>query len=132
MQIYVTTETTCHDSRHAEEKFGEWYEHQDSEVTGIRNAQPKHATWKCFEVEEADDYFVVSIRYEDGDTFGHSTGNIDIEGVYTSEDEANKIKEQIHTGKYKPGTYESWNGYFNNVEDVKIDHFSLGGYSKVG
>ncbi len=82
--------------------------------------------------------YVVLVRYEDGDTFGNSYGHGHIEGVYLSEDQAQKIVESIRENTYvgKDATKEDhgyipWNGYFNRLESVNYHPMMIRKYPMV-
>ena len=87
----------------------------------------KPESW-YFEERELDceepprDVYVVLVRYSDGDTFGSSTGNGYIEGVYANKSQAMKVVESIrndtYIGKGKRG-YVLWKGFFNELELVR-------------
>lgn len=67
--------------------------------------------------------FVLIVRYQDGDTFGYTSGYWRVEGIYLSTSEADKIKQKIVSGKYKK--YEPWNGYFAHLENIEIHRIRL-------
>lgn len=82
--------------------------------------------------------YVVLVRYKDGDTFGNSYGHGYIEGVYLSEDQAQKIVESIREDKYvkkggakKFASYLPWNGYFNRLESVNYHPMMIRKYPMV-
>lgn len=90
--------------------------------------------------------YLLIVRYEDGGTFGCTTGNWHIEHIGLSESEALEIKRRIegddryyHEAKYyygknkKPYTssytgshgYKPWQGFFEKLERVEIHAFKL-------
>jgi hypothetical protein len=82
--------------------------------------------------------YVVLVRYKDGDTFGNSYGHGYIEGVYLSEDRAQKVVEAIREDTYvgegatkKSRGYIPWNGYFNRLESVNYHPMVIRKYPTV-
>lgn len=79
------------------------------------------------DLKEGDSVFVVTVTYSTGDTFGHSTGNMEVEGIYTNAKEAKDIADLIEndTGdadNYRKAKdyYPVWSGYFESVSDVRV------------
>src|SRR5574342_1351554 len=70
------------------------------------------------EFSRGDIGYTVIVRYETGDTFGYSTGNWYLVGVYKNLDEAFEIKEKIQNATYEG--YKPWIGYFERFESVEI------------
>lgn len=60
--------------------------------------------------------YVVLVRYQDGNSFGRRFGNGFIEGVYLTEEAAQKVVLQIMSDTYPK--YARWEGYFNRLESV--------------
>jgi len=88
------------------------------------------------EVYEADEVFLVVVRYQDGNSFGTSHGNWDVFDAVATEDEAIKIAKSIEDGSLvkaveadqKKGIYHRyilWTGYFNSLEGVEIHSFKV-------
>jgi len=69
--------------------------------------------------------YVIVVRYSTGDTFGHSTGEWFVEGVYNDVDETKKVSDSINKGTYGSGKYQPWQGYFERLQDVEVHKFTL-------
>ena len=88
------------------------------------------------DVVAGDSVYLVVVRYGDGDTFGHSTGNYSFWGIYRCIEKAKKLKELIradyvnNSKKIEEQIKElatrdyvslyDWRGYFNSLESVEI------------
>lgn len=75
---------------------------------------------KCKEAPE--DIYTVVVRYASGDSFGTSTGNGCVEGVYLTKKEAMKVAKDIEDDTYKSKNrtgHCQWNGYFERFESVE-------------
>ena len=68
------------------------------------------------------------VTYQDGDTFGYSTGNVHIEGAYKDSDEADKVLKSIKENEYKG--YMPWAGHFESLEHVEIHVFTVTKYDE--
>lgn len=87
-----------------------------------------------FKVENGDTVYVLLVTYEDGDTFGRSYGNIHIVGVYVTEKEAIKVRDDIdydeqhldRNALFSKKTKRrfkgdpSWRGYFERFTSAEI------------
>ena len=86
------------------------------------------------EVYNADEVFLVIVRYQTGDTFGTSYGNWTVWAAVTSADEAEKISDDITSGALEKArekdpskyVYLPWVGYFESLEGVEIHSFRVG------
>lgn len=61
---------------------------------------------------------LVLVIYQTGDTFGYSTGNVSVVGVYRSAKQAEDVAKSIRNNTY-PG-YKCWDGYFERLEHVEV------------
>lgn len=98
--------------------------------SSFSNAFP--APKAAFEPPRTTVYAVVAY-YSDGDTFGHSYGNLFIVDVYGNMDKAQAVAEQIRhddrveKGKKNPSIfgestrYVPWGGYFARLERVEVE-----------
>lgn len=69
-------------------------------------------------LEFGKNVFLVVVRYQTGDTFGYSTGNWHIVGVFDDPEKAKETKKQINDDLYNG--YKPWDGYFEHLEDVEV------------
>lgn len=124
MKVYVTYNETRRGGKPLSKKRWSSREdtHVDFQLTGVCLEEPKAWYKEPFELdckELPKVVYVVLVRYSDGDTFGNSYGHGHIEGVYLSEDDAQKVVEAIRNDKYKSKeTYVPWVGYFNRLESA--------------
>jgi hypothetical protein len=91
----------------------------DFQLNSVSYQEPEDWYKEPFEIdctEIPQIVYVVLVRYGSGDSFGQSYGHGQIEGVYLSEDEAQKIVESIRKETYTG--YSPWIGYFNSLECV--------------
>lgn len=121
------------DKKKAREKTSDW------RVESLSSKKP-------LDIGVGDTVFIVVVRYQTGGTFGSSSGNWQIEGVFTSSEEAFKMKELIQEDnkayiesrwhsrsdgksvvpeeKYvSPNGYKCWQGYFEALENVEVSVF---------
>lgn len=98
--------------------------------------------WNSFElppdvtVKPGDELTFVIARYSDGDTFGSSSGHHSIIGVYPAEDPRidSKVKwartpketlDKKTINKRHTYNYREWDGYFNHLEGVEVNTFTI-------
>lgn len=91
------------------------------------------------EVFEADEVFLVIVRFSDGGTFGRTRGYYNVQGAFLTENEALQFAESIENGTYvkevkqareksRFGSYDiyiPWVGYFSSLEGVEIHCFRI-------
>lgn len=95
-------------------------------VTGVFFNKPKDNHYnKVVEVKDSDDddlvnkkLFLVCVKYSTGGTFNCESGQLAVEGAYTSRENAEKVIDLIDNDKYDE--YCPWDGYFESVEDTYI------------
>jgi len=84
----------------------------------------KQLSWNCetvyaqFNPTKAKRAHLVVVKYQDGDTFGTSHGNVYIEGAYRTKKEADRIAKSIEDDIYKGG-YKAWSRYFKSLEECR-------------
>lgn len=120
------------DKKKAREKTSDW---------GVESLSSN----KPLDISVGDTVFIVVVRYQTGGTFGCSSGNWQIEGVFTTSEEAFKMKELIQEDnkayidsrqcirggnnvaieeKYVSSNgYKCWQGYFEVLESVEVSVF---------
>jgi len=82
-----------------------WCDHEDVVVyfkpTNVHLNRANANSWRNEdidsdeEVKSGDTVYLVVVRYSDGDTFGHSTGNYSFWGAYKNVERAKNLKELI-------------------------------------
>lgn len=139
--LEIIDDSSC-ESHHASEQFGEWSEDTQHDIQGFRVVEEGkyHDLVVAFNPDKDRGYFLLYVLYSSGDSFGHSSGNICIVGLYEdeaiAEENAKRIVEQNE--RYKKSHDELfsvhlkdesgmefkfhavWNGYFEHIEDVVV------------
>jgi hypothetical protein len=121
----------CLDSYRSPERFGEWSASYEFRVHSFSAALPGTYDWDWVwetDVDETNDeipdkMYCVWVIYSDGDSFGRSTGNGQIVGLFKNGELAHELAKSILEGTYKPtgSHYVCWNGYFNRLESVEVE-----------
>lgn len=143
--LEIIDDKSC-ESHHATEQFGEWSEDTQHDIQGFRVVEEGkyHDLVVAFNPNKDRGYFLLYVLYGSGDSFGHSSGNICIVGLYEdeaiAEENAKRIVEQNERYKNsrdelgddaysvrlkdESGTefkfHAPWNGYFEHLEDVVV------------
>ena len=129
--IYVEYSEICVYDYVAEEEdeFSPYESTFQFEVLNVTHIAPESAYNKHFSINVPKKWnrivYVVTVIYSSGDTFGCSHGRGCIEGVYINAQDAMSIKQNILSGKYIPKSHAAWMGYFEDVEDVKVEMFKI-------
>jgi hypothetical protein len=88
------------------------------------------------------DVWLVTVRYSTGDTFGRSLGNYKFITAYDNRDDAESLAREIEKNNKDDGGYKfsfipstpfpedsvecsSWTGYFDRLEMVDIEQFTV-------
>lgn len=122
-------------------------EYKDHKVHGVFMDDSDSRGWSrhnereavTFEPVTGAEVFVVAVTYGDGDSFGSSSGNVQIVGVYDDEEIADAIAKNIRAddsnsdryGNVKKGKkehytgYKAWTGYFESLEGVEVHRLRL-------
>lgn len=66
---------------------------------------------------------LVLVTYSSGDTFGNSSGDVAVVGVFATGKEAEDVAVSIRQGSYKG--YCAWEGYFDRLEGIEVQRFAL-------
>lgn len=118
-EVEVISDTLGEDGRWS----GFREESKDYSITGVSTVQPQSYYYEQVVLhtdnELPNHVYVVLVRYSDGGTFCHTSGNGHIEGVYDSFEEADAVAESIKNNKYKG--YCPWDGHFNRLEGVSVE-----------
>lgn len=132
----------CTHKDRSEEQYGSWSASYDFEVLSFCVDAPNDPEfdWPTESDIDASDenipeeMYCVWVRYSDGDSFGRSTGNGRIVGLFKYEDLAHKLAQSIADDSYTPkgSGYKTWNGYFNRLESVEVNRIPRNdkGYKK--
>jgi hypothetical protein len=83
----------------------------------------RETVYADFNPSKVDQAYLVMVRYSDGDTFGHSSGHMYVEGVYKSKKKADKVAKSIEKDTYKG--YKAWSSYFGGLESVEVVNMSV-------
>lgn len=131
------------------ERFGSWEKVYKCEVLSFSKEEnetrsPWKNSWDTFDISQkeydaiTDSVWAVVVTYSDGDTFGSSSGNIEVACLTVDLEVAKECaaaisKDGRNSGHFDtfreshPGIckhYSSWTGYFNGVEGIDIIHLS--------
>lgn len=106
-----------------------WSSHEDEyrhfEIEGVW-LDRENSPWMVesvdvnFEPQKGQFVYVLVVIYSSGGTFGRNYGNGCIVGVYKTPEEAAEVEKTIYDKTY-PQEYPPWVGYFESLEDVKIE-----------
>lgn len=142
MKVYVDYKSTVRESSSGDASKYEhsWEAEKDLNVLGVYKDRKHCRSWEVEEMnvldsEIGDTLFIVVVRYSDGDTFGHSTGNFDFVQIVKTAEQAVKLRGFIAANKYKKymclgkgqrrEVHLSWTGYFNSLESIEIHKLEL-------
>jgi hypothetical protein len=118
-------------------RFGSWSREIDFNVISFTLGVPSQPDWHWIGVSDLDankdeipeEMYCVYVRYSGGDTFGSSSGNGQIVGLYKDKELAHALAKSIadHPKDWKPGSqfnksfYPKWDGYFERLESVEVE-----------
>lgn len=96
---------------------------KDYRITDVSTVEPEsyyHEHVVLYTDNDLPDHvYIVLVRHRDGDTFGTTTGNGYIVGVYDNENEADTIAKSIYDKTFDD--YSPWNDYFSDLESVSVE-----------
>lgn len=128
--VYAVTSSTCTRDYQEDKEWGSWERTYNCKVLYITKNKPDSyrnvtALEVSQEVYNADKVYLVCVTYGTGDTFGHSTGNLDVYKVFADKEAAKELATRIiaegNDFSYPKGEYApTWTGYFENVDDVEV------------
>lgn len=140
-ELYVLTNTTCTHSEYSDEPYGDWSADYDFDVNGVSLEKPNSSYEQfqtCFDVQNGDTVYVLSMIYSTGDSFGRSSGNGEALWVFKDFEVAKKaaqaIKDQedkysvsfLNENGEKATMSNPGSGYFECVEDIRLESFIIG------
>ena len=127
------------DSWREDKEWGSWEENTCNHVEGIRLAKENDYSDVVadFEVKSGDIVYLVFAEYGSGDSFGHSSGNIEYIAVFKTKEKADFLKYSLEQREKKKDDnkftfeYETesgtiiqnhcpWDGYFERLEGITV------------
>lgn len=154
--LAVTFEQSCVDSFREEITYGDWRDSYESKVTGVQDLgifpnkypDPSGSFTKYDVLGEAGlPAYVLSMVYDEGDSFGRATGKLSVLMVYTNKAMAYEAKRRFEdafdrhgdTDQYtieipvesETGSREMFEcrhpagGYFETMKEIRLDHFII-------
>lgn len=123
-RLFVRVESSCLHSKHSEKEFGGWEEAHDAQITAVDKhvalgeASGSRGEWVNVQgkVNDGDTVYVLFMLYEQGDSFGRSSGNHEVFWVFTDLDKGKAALEVV----------KSANEYrYNEMTDRSTDVFTL-------
>lgn len=152
MIIYVETSSYCDYSERSDEEFGSWEEHYTFSVDGVSLTKRPGRYDEQFDVDftatVGDPVYVLTMRYGDGDSYGHCSGKGEVLWVFSdpriaeeakrrwqfacdvhSSDWRNENKLQSCSFRVDGGRWVKLNnpvwGYFESLESLELQRFTL-------
>jgi hypothetical protein len=96
MNVFVSSHERREHSEQAEEQFGSWSKSFSFTVDGVYAAPPHFKSAEQFELDidlsPGDQVITLSIRWSDGDSFGHADGKGEVMWVFKDPALAGKAK----------------------------------------
>lgn len=143
MRVSVEYDQYCTEDYHSGEQFGVWRTSFNSSVTGVRVLDDDENSVYNSETfllpDDTTTAYVVYMIYGSGDSFGHSSGNIDIIHCTASSDKAHALAKMItdNPNEYsikftddfdrEISIYNNGAGYFEHIDYVEVLSFDLNG-----
>lgn len=130
-------------------EWGRWETDYDCSVLSFTKEPNKNCFYPYYEKfnlsknefdKIKDEVWAVIVTYVSGDSFGYSSGNIDIACATTNLELAKQAAISIKEGQWSKFSksnsgvccsYESWTGYFDSLTGIDIQLISLGEVSKI-
>ena len=140
--LHITTETQVVKDYWDGEEYGDWEQQHDyrGSKVSIANKGGQIGWWSneievSFEPKVGDWVYPVIVIYGTGNSFGHSSGEVTVAGIYNTPEKAREVRELIlkdnkeNRGGYgylkvpgEPDIYPgTWKSYFENLEDIRIE-----------
>ena len=141
IKVLVEYDERCTYNHREPEQYGSWEEHYDSEVTNVRRItddEDRPYRSDVFAVPEGTEkVYVVYMIYSTGDSFGRSTGNIDIIHACADETAAHALAEKItkNADEYSIEFVDDFGrdikisnrgaGYFERIDYVAVECYNI-------
>jgi hypothetical protein len=137
--LYVEVNNPTRYHYREQKEWGRWKEHNTFEGCRVYvsdfskdNASYRSSTDVDFEVTTGMIVYPVFVIYGTGDSFGHSTGNVQLVDVFDDAQKARGLEDAIRKATYENYKYTfeyagkkyyagSWTGYFERLEDVVVE-----------
>jgi hypothetical protein len=137
--LYVEVSNPTRYYNREDVEWGSWEERNSFEGCKVYvadfskdSASYRQSTEVDFEVSPGMIVFPVFVIYGTGDSFGHSSGNVQLVDVFDDAEKARGLKEAIRKATYENYKYSfeyegkeyyagSWTGYFETLEDVVVE-----------
>lgn len=139
--LHITTEVQVTHDFWDGEQYGDWATEHDYRGSKVSLTGGGQIGWYSdnvevsFEPKVGDWVYPVIVIYGTGNSFGHSSGEVTVAGIYSTPEKAQEVRELIlkdnqdNRGGYgyldvpgEPQIYPgTWKGYFENLEDVRIE-----------
>jgi hypothetical protein len=140
--LHISTEVQMVNQYWDGEQYGDWSEehsYQGSKVSlGDKGGQIgfwSNEIETSFEAKVGDLVYPVIVIYSTGNTFGSSSGNVTVAGIYNTPEKAQEVRELILKDNKEnrdgygylevpgepqiyPGT---WKGYFESLDDIRVE-----------
>lgn len=139
----------CDNSQRSDEPYGDWSESYSNSLKSVTKSSKSSNVLSKFDFKKGDSAFLVWVEYSTGNSFGRSDrGCTEVIGIFKDVKHAKELAEKIQNhndGKdvdtikgdkyaYKFKTedgqlfecgFASWVGYFENLEEIHIDHVTI-------
>jgi hypothetical protein len=139
----VTEESYCHSSYQSPELYGDWEENNSYSISGVKVVDDDYKTSYGEEgyiiPDDSEFAYVIHMNYDTGNSFGRSTGNGAILGVFGKSEVATAamktIQEQVKKEEYSIKVQDDFGnaisihnpgaGYFESVNYVDLTGYKL-------
>ena len=141
MRIQVDYDSVCVHSERGKGSYADWHKAYDCSVTDVfrigDDTKVPYDSESFIIPDDSETVYVVYMLYSEGDSFGNSTGNIDIIHATVSEESAHQLAqkirddEQSYTIKFvddfgrEISISNNGAGYFNRLECVNVERFDI-------
>lgn len=135
-KLYFTTAIRTVEDYWDGETYGDWREEYSYEGMSVYASEQggqlgvyTNSADVNFEPQVGQVVFPVIVQYGTGNTFGHSSGNIEVVAILDNAEKATELRDIIESEKYTSSfefegqtiyTY-NWTGYFESLERVFVE-----------
>lgn len=142
MIVKVTGRSDCYDNYHDGKQYGDWHTYSNASIESVtidtENGEREYDSEYFKVIDGATTVWVLWMSYSSGDSFGNSTGNLDILHAFgdkavaekafetfkaNSKEYSIKIKDDFGT---EVSLYNNGAGYFESIESLNLDPFIVG------
>ena len=144
MKLFLKTEEICYSSYQSPERYGDWSSDNSFRIKSVLTEKDEEFSegeyYELHDAKEGDFVYVLVLQYSTGDSFGCSTGNGEIVGVYKDIKVAEQARKTYMENKDQYSielpfeTYEGIKfqeisnpaaGYFESLESLDIQCFNI-------